>query len=41
MANPRLVSASSFLLVAPDALWGRDALKLTCDPVCSDAWMCV
>ena len=21
----------------PDVLWGRDALNLTCDPVCSDA----
>ena len=37
VADPRLVSAGSFLLVAPEALWGRDALKLTCDPVCSDA----
>ena len=36
-ADPRLVSASSFLLVGPDALWGCNALKLTCDLVRSDA----
>ena len=36
MADPHLVSAGSFLLVAR-TLWGCDALKLTCDLVCSDA----
>ena len=33
MADPHLVLAGLFLLVAPDTLWGRHALKLTCDPV--------
>ena len=31
----------SFPLVAPDALWGRDALKLTCDTVRSNAGQAV
>ena len=37
VADPRLVSASSFPLVAPHALWGCDALKLSYTPVCSNA----
>ena len=41
VADPRLVSAGSFPLVAPDALWGCEALKLTYDPVHSNAGQAV
>ena len=37
VADPRLVSAGLSPLVAPNTLWGRDALKLTYDPVRSNA----
>ena len=41
VADPHLVSAGSFPLVATDAMWGRDALKLTCDPVRSNTGQAV
>ena len=37
VADPRLVSDNLSPLVAPHALWGRDALELTYDLVHSNA----